>query len=118
MSFQNLAAFGKRARRQPEDAAVIESAKRSIINQTNAGHPDKAIRMLKKLTSLLPADALFLTDIAPKAITSSYLNLAEPLAEAGQYDRAIELINSGLDISPDNKQLKTALEKYQGFVGL
>ena len=61
---------------------------------------------------------IFLTDIAPRAITSSYLKLAKPLAEAGQYDRAIELINSGLEISPDNQQLKKALEKYQGLIGL
>jgi len=100
------------------DAAVIESAKRSIINQTKAGHPDKAIKMLRKLESLLPADALFLTDIAPKVITKSYLNLAGPLAEAGQYDRAIELINSGLEISPDNVELKAALKKYEGVLGL
>jgi len=108
----------KKERQLILDAAIIESAKRSIINQTNAGHPDKALRMLNKLTSLLPADALFLTDIAPKAIINSYLKLVKPLAEAGQYDRAIELIESGLEISPDNQQLKIALEKYQGLMGL
>jgi len=120
---QKQADVKAREKRQEErqlalDAAVIEAAKRSIIHQTSAGHPDRAIEMLKKLTSLLPADALFLTDIAPKVIADSYLKLAAPLAEAGQYDRAIELIQSGLEISPDSEKLKAALEKYQGSVGL
>ena len=105
-------------RQQALDAAVIESAKRSIIHQTSAGHPDMAIETLKKLQERLPADALFLTDIAPKVIADSYLNLAAPLADAGQYDRAIELITTGLDVSPDNAKLKSALDKYQSAVGL
>lgn len=107
-----------RQRQQALDAAVIEAAKRSIIHQTAAGHPDMAIKTLEKLKQLLPADALFLTDIAPKVIADSYLKLAEPLAEAGQIDRAIELIESGLAVSPENEELKAALKQYQGSVGL
>jgi serine/threonine protein kinase len=108
----------QKERQQALDAAVVEAAKRSIIHQSAAGHPDKAIETLNKLKGLLPADALFLTDIAPKVIGESYLKLAAPLAQAGQIDRAIELIQAGLQVAPDDAKLMKALEKYQGSVGL
>ena len=105
-------------RKEALKLASIEAAKRSIIHKTNAGYPDEATSMLNKLAAKLPEGALFVTDIAPKAIADSYLRLAEPLAEVGQYDQAIALIKSGLEVAPESARLNQALEKYQSATGL
>lgn len=105
------------SRRKVREAAMlvadIAAKKRSVMIKAKSGRPSKAIVYLESLAEVLTGDSPFLTEIGPKAIADSYLRLAEPLAEAGQYDRAVEMLESGLKVSPDSQQLKAVLEKYQ-----
>ncbi len=108
----------QQTREQALKQSVVEAAKRSVLIKTQAGRPDKAVVYFELLEDLLPADALFITDIAPTAIAESYEKLAKSLAEAGQYDRAIDLLKSGLDVSPEHPGLIQALQKYKRALSL
>jgi len=99
-------------------AADVAAKKRSVMIKTKSGRPDKAIAYLESLAEVLSDDSPFLTETGPKAIADSYLRLAEPLAEGGQYDKAVETLESGLKIDPDNQSLQAALEKYKKAIGL
>ncbi len=105
-------------RRESLESAMVEAVKRSLLIKTRARRPDKAVEFLKILEERLPPGALFITDIAPAAIAESYLVLATSLAEAGQYDRAVEMLDAGLKVNPKNNALKAAREKYKRTPGL
>lgn len=115
-------ATARKQRKEKRDEALahakLEAAKRSIIHKSDAGQAADAKKLLDKLKGMLPEGAVFVTDIAPRAIANSYLKLAEPLAEAGQYDQAISLIESGLEVSPADQNLKSLLKQYQAASGL
>ncbi len=105
-------------RRESLESARVEAAKRSLLIKTRAGRPDKAVEFLEVLENRLSSGALFITDIAPTAIAESYLALATSLAEAGQYDRAVEMLDAGLEVTPENNDLKVTREKYNRSPGL
>lgn len=105
-------------REESLELSIVEAAKRSVLIKTQAGRPDKAEVYFNILKGKLPPDALFITDIAPSAIAESYQRLAQSMAEAGQYDRALDLLKSGLEVSPDHPGLHRALEKYKKAVSL
>jgi len=108
----------KAKRKEAMQAANVAAMMRSISIKTDSGRPDKAVGYLAALAEHLPAESSLLKDTGPKMIAKSYLMQARPYAESGQYDRAIEMVTSGLAVAPDNESLQKALKKYQASLGL
>lgn len=98
--------------------AKLESLKTSLIIKALAGKPDKAKHLLEELIAANGENDPFVMTQGRDQVALAYLRLANTLSEQGQYERAVQIIKSGLTVSPNNTELTIALDKLEQASGL
>ncbi len=92
--------------------AQLQGLQQTLLTQAKANDVKNAKDSLEKLRAQLPATDKFLAVTAPQAVAEAYLRLAERLAARQQFQSALKLANSGLEVAPDMQALKDAVIRY------
>ncbi len=103
----------EKEQKQKGELARIEGIKRTLLTQAAANDIRGAKDSLGKLQEHLPSNNTFITAEAPTAIANAYLRLAKTSDLRGDTASAIDLINAGLAVSPNQINLQQALKAYQ-----
>lgn len=98
--------------------AQLQGLQQTLLTQAKANDVKNAKASLDKLRTQLPADDKFLTQTAPQALGEAYLRLAERLAARQQFQNALKLANSGLEVAPELQALKDAVTRYNEQIGV
>ncbi|HET9679103.1 MAG TPA: SUMF1/EgtB/PvdO family nonheme iron enzyme, partial [Gammaproteobacteria bacterium] len=86
--------------------------KNQIRVQAQAGAISDAETSLAQLRKILPADAPFIVEAAPRLLAAAYLELASAQARDGNYSNARTLARRGLEYSSGNTELQNAFDEF------
>jgi serine/threonine protein kinase len=92
--------------------AQLQGLQQTLLTQAKANDVKNAKISFDKLRTQLPAGDKFLTQTAPQALGEAYLRMAERLAARQQFQNALKLANSGLEVAPELQSLKDAVTRY------
>ncbi|MBF8268945.1 MAG: hypothetical protein HW386_654 [Gammaproteobacteria bacterium] len=90
----------------------IKGLKDNFVVQTDGDDTTAAQQTLEELKTLLATDDTYLTSSAPRLLAASYARLAERRGESGEYSGAMQLIEAGLILAPNDPSLKALREEY------
>jgi serine/threonine protein kinase len=90
----------------------IKGLKDNFIVQTDGDDTVAAQQTLDELKTLLPADDAYITSTAPRMLASSYARLAENRGANGAYSDAMQLIEAGLALAPNDPTLRELRDEY------
>ena len=95
--------------------AQLEALKQKLLVQARANDVAEALASMKELHANLPADDSYMAVQAPDAIANAYLRLASSAAKDGRFDNAVSLIGKAREISPQQKDLDSATQRYTRY---
>ena len=100
------------AKAEAERLARLEALKATLLEQAQSDQPDAAIEALRELRAGLPPEDEFVAEQAPNAIAQSYWRLSAARASSGDYETAVRLVDSGLELVPEMLELSSARAEY------
>lgn len=100
------------ARTEYERDQQIRGLKDNLVVQTDGNDVTAAQQTLDQLKTLLDPNDTYLTVTAPRMMAASYARLAEDNGTNGEYERAMQYVNAGLEISPRDPTLQTLRAEY------
>lgn len=106
------AEFTKKAE-QEALVAEIEGRKQTLLTQAKANDVQNALLTFNQLKASLPENDPFITETAPDLIGTAYFNVAKRLADSGKYQDASGLVEKGLKIASQHKDLGSVRNTYQ-----
>jgi serine/threonine protein kinase len=94
-----------------EKKLLVDGLIKDFKAQTEANQVAKALDYYEQLKTEVPDDG-FVTQEAPRLLSSSYENLAKSRFEAKDYVNALRFADEGMKFNPDNRVLKSARTEY------
>jgi len=95
-----------RERQRQAKRARLDGLKQSIMIQARAGEVEAARETLASIRPKLDDDDPFLSVTVPEVLGQAYTDAANAAYQGGDYERALELANAGLELAPNSRKLQ------------